>query len=150
MSDTELHHLLNRAIDGVVLHGESDRLRELVRGLEQRAKEAEADHARVQRQACRTAELLRHAEGRGVKAAAAVERARNLAIVWDDAPDPLAQAMARDLRAAINGPRCTHCGGDGADPEDPGDYDTTVHMHNPYTRGPCPVCNGTKQQSITA
>ncbi|MER6860779.1 MULTISPECIES: hypothetical protein [Streptomyces] len=38
---------------------------------------------------------------------------------------------------------CLECGGDGADPEDPGDYDTTVHMFNPYTCGPCPSCNGT-------
>ena len=68
MSDTELHHLLNRAIDGVVLHGESDRLRELVRGLEQRAEQAEADHARVHLAACRTAETLRHAEQRAEKA----------------------------------------------------------------------------------
>ncbi|WP_328920669.1 hypothetical protein OG911_28105 [Streptomyces sp. NBC_00208] len=62
MSDTDLHHLLNRAIDGVVLHGESDRLRGLVRGLEQRAKQAEAEAERVQQAACRTAESLRKAE----------------------------------------------------------------------------------------
>ncbi|MGY4931591.1 hypothetical protein ACWD7T_10800 [Streptomyces sp. 900116325] len=53
--NTELHHLLSRAIDGVVLHGESDRLRELVR-------ELEADLARVQGHACRVAEKLRKAE----------------------------------------------------------------------------------------
>ncbi|MER7806138.1 hypothetical protein [Streptomyces sp900116325] len=59
---TELHHLLNRAIDGVVLHGESDRLRELVRELEQRAERAGADLDRVQQAACRTAEELRKAK----------------------------------------------------------------------------------------
>ncbi|MCX5407479.1 hypothetical protein OHA37_26900 [Streptomyces sp. NBC_00335] len=35
---------------------------------------------------------------------------------------------------------CTHCGGDGYDPEDPGDYDPAVHQHNPSTRQPCPEC----------
>jgi hypothetical protein len=43
-------------------------------------------------------------------------------------------------------PLCTYCKGDCADPEDPGDYDTAVHMHNPGTRGPCPKCNGTGRQ----
>lgn len=38
---------------------------------------------------------------------------------------------------------CTHCYGSGADPEDEGDYDYAVHMHNPFTVGPCPECNGT-------
>lgn len=57
MSNTELHHLLGRAIDGVVLHGESDRLRELVR-------ELEADRERVHERACRLAEHLRKAEAR--------------------------------------------------------------------------------------
>lgn len=47
MSNTELHHLLNRAIDGVVLHGESDRLRELVRGLEERAEKAEDEREQL-------------------------------------------------------------------------------------------------------
>lgn len=37
-------------------------------------------------------------------------------------------------------PACTHCGGDGYDPEDPGDYDPAVHQHNPSTRQPCPEC----------
>ncbi|WP_405676760.1 hypothetical protein OG292_19185 [Streptomyces sp. NBC_01511] len=35
----------------------------------------------------------------------ALDRVMKLAAVWDDAPDPLAQAMARDLRTAINGPK---------------------------------------------
>lgn len=35
---------------------------------------------------------------------------------------------------------CTFCGGDGYDPEDPGDYDPAVHQHNPSTRQPCPEC----------
>ena len=48
-----------------------------------------------------------------------------------------------------DGPACTHCKGNGADPEDPGDYDTAVHMHNPYTVGPCPQCNGTGRQTTT-
>lgn len=43
-------------------------------------------------------------------------------------------------------PPCTHCKGDGADPEDPGDYDSAVHMHNPGTWAPCPQCNGTGRQ----
>lgn len=53
MSTTELQHLLGRAIDGVVLHGESDRLRELVRELEQRAarpQHAPADRAKLREQ----------------------------------------------------------------------------------------------------
>ncbi|MET8404474.1 hypothetical protein [Streptomyces sp900116325] len=58
----ELRHLLGRAIDGVVLHGESDRLRELVRGLESRVEQAEADLGRVQERACRVAEARRKAE----------------------------------------------------------------------------------------
>ncbi|MEU2510197.1 hypothetical protein ABZ621_36665 [Streptomyces sp. NPDC007863] len=37
---------------------------------------------------------------------------------------------------------CTECKGTGADPEDEGDYDHTVHMHNPFTVGPCPECHG--------
>lgn len=67
MNNPELHHLLNRAIDGVVLHGESDRLRELVR-------ELEADRERVQQAACRTAENLRHAVARAEQAEDAIER----------------------------------------------------------------------------
>ncbi|MFJ7990271.1 hypothetical protein [Streptomyces sp. NPDC096351] len=41
------------------------------------------------------------------------------------------------------GATCTECNGTGADPEDEGDYDDTVHMHNPTTVGPCPECHGT-------
>lgn len=37
---------------------------------------------------------------------------------------------------------CGTCKGSGADPEDPGDYDGTVHMHNPHTAEPCPSCDG--------
>lgn len=38
---------------------------------------------------------------------------------------------------------CPTCDGTRCDPDDPGDYDNAVHMYNPYTRGPCPTCNGT-------
>ncbi|MET7787260.1 hypothetical protein ABZS93_11620 [Streptomyces sp900116325] len=44
---TELHHLLSRATDGVALHGETDRLWELFRALEQRAEQAEDAIIRV-------------------------------------------------------------------------------------------------------
>lgn len=76
MSDTELHHLLNRAIDGVVLHGESDRLRELVRALEERAEQAEA----------------------------AIERVRDLATRWDNALAP-DKRYARAVRDALDQPQ---------------------------------------------
>lgn len=52
MTDQPTHahllHLLNRAIDGVVLHGEGDHLRELVCALHERAIQAEAAIERVQ------------------------------------------------------------------------------------------------------
>lgn len=35
---------------------------------------------------------------------------------------------------------CGRCHGTGLDPEDPGDYDTTVGRHVPGTRQPCPEC----------
>lgn len=52
---------------------------------------------------------------------------------------------ARQLRGMAEqaDPRCLTCKGDGGDPEDPGDWDSTVGMHNPTTGGPCPKCNGT-------
>ena len=37
---------------------------------------------------------------------------------------------------------CAHCKGTGADPEDQGDYEPSVHMYNPTTIGPCPECHG--------
>ncbi|MEV8402609.1 hypothetical protein [Streptomyces niveus] len=36
---------------------------------------------------------------------AALDRVHKLATVWDDAPDPLARAMARDLHTTLNGPK---------------------------------------------
>lgn len=147
-TDPELHHLLNRAIDGVVLHGESDRLRELVR-------ELEADRERVQQEACRTAERLRKAEarvtelekvsrgycphcGRGdaapglddwdrerkraEQAEAAIERARKLATQW--AVLRAYGSAATQLRAALDQQACV-CG----EPSTP----ATVHR----TDGPC-------------
>lgn len=65
----QLLHLLNRAIDGVALHGEGEHLRRLVLDLEQRADEAAADRDRVQQAACRTAESLRHTEAANARAA---------------------------------------------------------------------------------
>lgn len=44
-------------------------------------------------------------------------------------------------RAAL--PPCPHCKGNMADPEDEGDWDSTVGAYNPMTRAPCPVCHGT-------
>ena len=41
------------------------------------------------------------------------------------------------------GVTCAHCQGTGADPEDQGDYEPSVHMYNPTTIGPCPECHGT-------
>ena len=39
-------------------------------------------------------------------------------------------------------PQCPHCHGDGADPEDEGDWIPEAHQYNPNSRGPCPQCNG--------
>jgi hypothetical protein len=66
----------------------------------------------------------------------------------EDAAAAAAWAIASEKAAAAS-PRatpattCPHCHGSGVDPEDEGDYDYTVHMHNPFTVGPCPRCNGT-------
>lgn len=38
---------------------------------------------------------------------------------------------------------CPHCKGDGADPDDEGEWFPEVQMHNPNMRAPCPVCHGT-------
>lgn len=43
---------------------------------------------------------------------------------------------------------CRHCKGTGADPEDEGDYDPNVHMHNPTTVGPCPECHGSGKSAV--
>lgn len=43
---------------------------------------------------------------------------------------------------------CPTCRGDRTDPDDPGEYDHAVHMHDPYSRGPCPTCNGTGVQDF--
>lgn len=100
MSNAELHHLLNRAVDGVVLHGESDRLRELVRGLEQRAEQAEADRKRVQQAACRTAESLRKAEQRAEQAED--ERAKDAIVLHALARQrDEAEAAAERVRAVL-------------------------------------------------
>ncbi|MFD5058232.1 hypothetical protein [Streptomyces sp. NPDC058394] len=126
MSNTELHHLLNRALDGVVLHGESDRLRELVRQLEKRAEQADADRNRVQQRACSTAETLRHAKARLSELEAAIERARKLATQW--AILRAYGGAATQLRAALDQPQPT------APTCRPGPYDD------------CPDCHPAKQQ----
>jgi DnaJ-class molecular chaperone len=44
----------------------------------------------------------------------------------------------------MNEPKdCPHCKGDGADPDDEGEWFPEVQMHNPNMRAPCPVCHGT-------
>lgn len=53
---------------------------------------------------------------------------------------------AAELLAEHKTDACETCKGSGADPEDPGDYDGTVHMYNPFTAGPCPACDGTGQR----
>lgn len=53
----QLLHLLNRAIDGVVLHGEGDHLRELVCALYERSEQAEAAIGRVRNLATQWAVL---------------------------------------------------------------------------------------------
>lgn len=42
---------------------------------------------------------------------------------------------------------CPHCHGEGGDPNDDGDYDYAVGMYDPYSRGPCPECNGTGKKA---
>jgi hypothetical protein len=53
--------------------------------------------------------VLRHADTEHTAATAQAHAERDAALrlanVWDDAPDPLARAMARDLRSAIRGAR---------------------------------------------
>ncbi|MFJ4852416.1 hypothetical protein [Streptomyces sp. NPDC088730] len=52
----------------------------------------------------RLAPAIEQLAHRAEQAEAAVEGVRALATVWDDAPDPLAQAMARDLRTTLDQP----------------------------------------------
>ncbi|MFE5090624.1 hypothetical protein ACFRCI_09510 [Streptomyces sp. NPDC056638] len=47
----------------------------------------------------------KYEQKRRATAEAAIERVKNLAEVWGDAPDPLVRASARDLRTTIAGPR---------------------------------------------
>jgi hypothetical protein len=56
---------------------------------------------------------------------------------YGDPADPSDQC-ARDVMIPV----CPNCLGDRFDPEDSGDWDDTVHMYNPTTRSPCPVCHG--------
>jgi hypothetical protein len=51
-----------------------------------------------------------HLVDRYLGAEASLHRVRKLAEVWQDAPDPLARAMAADLRTTLNGPATAHDG----------------------------------------
>ncbi|MFB7219366.1 hypothetical protein [Streptomyces sp. NPDC056227] len=96
MTNTELHHLLNRAIDGVVLHGESDRLRELVRGLEQMIESQGLHITELKR--TYTALSERAAEDR-----AAIERVQGLrTIAPDGAQGPTWAALDLAIRDALD------------------------------------------------
>ncbi|WP_392750606.1 hypothetical protein [Streptomyces sp. LN590] len=124
-----LLHLVDRAERGSLLAEEAQQLRSGIRALGARGQEMEqlrADLARVQQAACGTAEALRlnskrldavladreseraartAEEKRARTAKAAIERVKNLAEVWADAPDPLVRAGARDLRTTVAGPQ---------------------------------------------
>lgn len=43
---------------------------------------------------------------------------------------------------------CSHCKGNGGDPDDPGDWIPEAGMHNPNTAGPCPACHGHGHQAV--
>ncbi|MFF3127229.1 hypothetical protein ACFVRD_34110 [Streptomyces sp. NPDC057908] len=75
----------------------------------------------------------REAKQRAEQAEAAIERVRNLAAVWDDAPDPLAKAMARDLRTTITGRATVD------QPQQP----TTTAQHTGGNAEDCGACSGT-------
>lgn len=126
---TELHHLLNRAIDGVVLHGESDRLRELVRELEHRVEQAEQE---VTDMATAAALLTTLVGKRAERAEAAIERVQaELHALNSEVRGlvPVALAGRRDavsrIRNALDQPQ-----------------QPTITEQHPDVQGRCPACAG--------
>ncbi|WP_329126126.1 hypothetical protein [Streptomyces sp. NBC_01353] len=70
-------------------------------------------------------------------------RAQGYTEAADEIVGILTGIASQDERQTAPTPRCGHCKGSGADPEDEGDYLPEVGCHNPYSGGPCPQCNGT-------
>ncbi|THA29221.1 hypothetical protein E6R18_25280 [Streptomyces sp. A1277] len=100
--EARLHHLADRARRGALLPEEGALLADAVAELALYADQT-ADLLRVAHETSNKSEAERaRAATRAEQAEAAIARVRKLAAVWDDAPDPLAQAMARDLRSTLD------------------------------------------------
>lgn len=64
-------------------------------------------------------------------------------------PVPVAWPCTSAIVLGLAPRSCPHCKGNRADdPDDPGDWIREVGMHNPYSAGPCPECNGTGHAAV--
>ena len=57
-----------------------------------------------------------------------------------------AQALTVADYILFDGLPCSLCEGEGADPDDQGEYNPEARQYDPSTRSACPVCNGTGQR----